>query len=60
MQRESLAEAIHLTFTSDPTDIANCNAYIITVPAPIDRDRRPAVLHDVKYVLPREAVDERL
>ncbi len=36
-----LAAAERLSFTSDPGGIADCNAYIVTVPTPIDGARRP-------------------
>ena len=36
-----LAEAEHLSFTSDVDDIAACSIYIVTVPTPIDATRRP-------------------
>ncbi|MEX3011478.1 Vi polysaccharide biosynthesis UDP-N-acetylglucosamine C-6 dehydrogenase TviB [Hoeflea sp. TYP-13] len=38
---EELAEAYHLTFTSQSADIADCCIYIITVPTPIDAHKRP-------------------
>ena len=38
---EELAAAEHLTFTANPSDIADCKIYIITVPTPIDRHKRP-------------------
>ncbi len=36
-----LAEAAHLTFNSDPNDLADCAIYIVTVPTPIDAHRSP-------------------
>ncbi len=36
-----LAEAKHLTFTSDLSDIADCTVYIVTVPTPIDSAKQP-------------------
>lgn len=36
-----LAAATHLTFTSDPADLAAAQIYIVTVPTPIDRYKRP-------------------
>ena len=42
--REVAAEdlaAPGLTFTSDPTDLAACNVFVVTVPTPIDRHKRP-------------------
>lgn len=38
---EELAEAVHLSFTSDIADIASCSIFIVTVPTPIDRHKRP-------------------
>ena len=38
---EELAEAVHLDFTSDISDIASCSIFIVTVPTPIDRHKRP-------------------
>jgi len=38
---DELAAAKHLSFSSDPADIAGCNFYIVTVPTPIDAHRRP-------------------
>lgn len=36
-----LAEAIQLTFSNDPADLAGCNLFIVTVPTPIDAHRQP-------------------
>ena len=36
-----LASAKHLSFTSSPSDLANCDFFIIAVPTPIDRANRP-------------------
>jgi UDP-N-acetyl-D-glucosamine/UDP-N-acetyl-D-galactosamine dehydrogenase len=38
---DDLHAATHLTYTTDPAELAACNVYIITVPTPIDRYRRP-------------------
>jgi UDP-N-acetyl-D-galactosamine dehydrogenase len=38
---EELAEATHLTYTSDVAEIADCNFYIVTVPTPIGDGNRP-------------------
>lgn len=38
---EELATASHLKFTSDPADLAEAAIYIVTVPTPIDKDKRP-------------------
>lgn len=39
-QRE-LADAKHLSFTTNPDDLRACNCYIVTVPTPIDKHKRP-------------------
>jgi UDP-N-acetyl-D-galactosamine dehydrogenase len=36
-----LAEAEHLTFATDIASIAGCSIYIVTVPTPIDAQKRP-------------------
>lgn len=36
-----LAGVRHLSFTTDPADIAGCTIYIVTVPTPIDAHKRP-------------------
>ena len=41
LSSEDLAEATHLTVTSEIGDIAACNFYVVTVPTPIDGARRP-------------------
>ncbi|MFA9199704.1 MAG: nucleotide sugar dehydrogenase, partial [Cypionkella sp.] len=41
VEASELAAAGHLTFTSSAADIAGCGIYIVTVPTPIDRHRRP-------------------
>lgn len=38
---DELASAEHLSFTNSLDDIANCNIYIVTVPTPIDKHKRP-------------------
>ncbi len=38
---EELAEAAHLSYTSDVAGIADCNFYIVTVPTPIGDGNRP-------------------
>ena len=40
-EAEELAAATHLTLTTDIADIADCSIYIVTVPTPIDADKRP-------------------
>ena len=36
-----LAAAARLQYSADPTELAGCNVYIVTVPTPIDAARRP-------------------
>lgn len=36
-----LSAAPHLSFTTDPEALAECNVFIITVPTPIDEAKRP-------------------
>jgi UDP-N-acetyl-D-glucosamine/UDP-N-acetyl-D-galactosamine dehydrogenase len=38
---EALAAATRLRFSTDPEDLRDCNVYIVTVPTPIDRNKRP-------------------
>ncbi|MBM1222842.1 Vi polysaccharide biosynthesis UDP-N-acetylglucosamine C-6 dehydrogenase TviB [Ponticoccus sp. SC2-23] len=38
---EELAEARHLTLTSDPADLTAATIFIVTVPTPIDAHKRP-------------------
>jgi UDP-N-acetyl-D-galactosamine dehydrogenase len=38
---EELAHADQLTYTTDPEALADCNVYIVTVPTPVSRDKRP-------------------
>ena len=39
--REELAAAKNLTFTSNASDLAGCNFYIVTVPTPVNADMIP-------------------
>ncbi len=41
VEPEELEQAFHLSYHSDPQDIADCNFYIVTVPTPIDSAKRP-------------------
>lgn len=41
VEPEEFALAGKLTFTCDVTDLHNCNVFIVTVPTPIDRHKRP-------------------
>jgi UDP-N-acetyl-D-galactosamine dehydrogenase len=38
---DELAEARHLSFTSDPADLGRARIFIVTVPTPIDVHKRP-------------------
>lgn len=38
---EELKDAIHLSFTSNLYDLKDCEIFIVTVPTPIDKDKRP-------------------
>ncbi len=38
---DELAAATKLSYTTDEADLEACNVYIVTVPTPIDRSRRP-------------------
>jgi UDP-N-acetyl-D-galactosamine dehydrogenase len=39
--KEELSSAKNIVFTNNPSDIINANIYIITVPTPIDNDKKP-------------------
>ena len=39
--KEELVQAIHLTFSSDINELAECNFFIVTVPTPIDDHKQP-------------------
>ncbi|MFI9653058.1 nucleotide sugar dehydrogenase, partial [Guyparkeria halopsychrophila] len=41
VEPDELAEATQLSFTDRMEDIADCNVFIVTVPTPIDRYKRP-------------------
>ncbi|CAK0778494.1 Vi polysaccharide biosynthesis protein VipA/TviB [Gammaproteobacteria bacterium] len=38
---QELATAIHLSYTTQASDLQTCNFFIVTVPTPIDRYKRP-------------------
>jgi UDP-N-acetyl-D-glucosamine/UDP-N-acetyl-D-galactosamine dehydrogenase len=38
---QDLAAARHLSYASDSAELADCNVYIVTVPTPIDANKRP-------------------
>lgn len=39
--KQELGEATHLSFSTSVEDLRLCNCYIVTVPTPIDADKRP-------------------
>lgn len=39
--QEELATAKYLSYTTNPDDLSSCNCYIVTVPTPIDKFKRP-------------------
>lgn len=41
VESAELDAATHLTFTSNPDDLAQCSVYVVTVPTPIDQAKRP-------------------
>jgi UDP-N-acetyl-D-galactosamine dehydrogenase len=41
MSKSDLAVAKNLVYTSDCNDLRNCNCFIVTVPTPIDKYKRP-------------------
>ncbi|MCP3866955.1 MAG: Vi polysaccharide biosynthesis UDP-N-acetylglucosamine C-6 dehydrogenase TviB [Gammaproteobacteria bacterium] len=41
VEPSELKTATKLTYTSNPDDLKDCNVYIVTVPTPIDRNKRP-------------------
>jgi len=41
VESEALLAADHLSFTNQTKEIEDCNIYIITVPTPIDKHKRP-------------------
>lgn len=41
VEPEDLAQATHITYTDKVDDLKDCNVYIVTVPTPIDRFKRP-------------------
>jgi len=38
---EELKEAIHLSFTTNLEDVKDCTIFIVTVPTPIDKNKKP-------------------
>ena len=42
---QELKDSIHLSYTSSLDDIKDCEVFIITVPTPIDKHKRPDLTH---------------
>jgi len=40
---DNLKSSTHLSFSSDPNDLAACQIFIITVPTPVDNNNRPVL-----------------
>ena len=38
---QELKDAIHLSYTTNLEDVKDCEIYIVTVPTPIDKHKRP-------------------
>jgi UDP-N-acetyl-D-galactosamine dehydrogenase len=43
VEADELSLATNLTYTTNADDLKNCNIYIVTVPTPIDADKRPNI-----------------
>ena len=41
VEPEELKQATKIQYTSNPDDLKDCNVYIVTVPTPIDNNKRP-------------------
>jgi len=41
VEQQDLAQARHLAFSSEAADLRDCGIFIVTVPTPIDRAKRP-------------------
>ncbi len=52
---EELAAATRLSYTTNVDDLRSCNVYIVTVPTPVGRDKRPLLtpLRDASELLGR-------
>ena len=44
ISKQELNEASHLSFTTQSSDIEDCEIYIVTVPTPIDENNKPDLL----------------
>jgi UDP-N-acetyl-D-galactosamine dehydrogenase len=59
--RKELKSSKKLHFSSRPEELGSCNIYIVTVPTPIDKFKRPdLLLFDEKYLFPANQTDQRL
>lgn len=53
VSKEELRDAKYLTYTTDVAKLTNCNCFIITVPTPVDEQKKPnlkALFKASKYV----------
>jgi len=41
LSNQELKDAIHLSYTTNPDDIKECSIFIVSVPTPIDKHKRP-------------------
>ncbi|MFT7213953.1 MAG: UDP-N-acetyl-D-galactosamine dehydrogenase [Granulosicoccus sp.] len=41
VSKEEMAEAKHMSYTCDPTELADCKVFIVTVPTPINSHKQP-------------------
>ncbi len=48
VEADELVQAKHLTYTTNPDDLAECNVFIVTVPTPVDEHKRPDLTPLVK------------
>lgn len=57
-----LAQARHLTYTTEPEHLRDCNVFIVTVPTPVDHVKQPDLRPLIKasetvgHVMPRGAI----
>lgn len=52
---DELRAAAHLSFTTDPANLAKANIYIVTVPKPIDAHKRPDLIDGHSVMVARHA-----
>ena len=48
VESDELKKASKLKYTSNPKDLKSCNYYIVTVPTPIDKNKRPELTPLIK------------